>query len=166
VRNRSHTISAEVEIPPEGAEGVLLADGGRFGGYSLYVKGGKLSYAYNFLGRARWHFHSETKVSAGRSLLQCSFEKTGDRPFGAGGVVKLYINGKIAGEGKLPFTVPFIFALGQGLQCGRDKGNPVTEEYASPFAFTGKIRRVIVDLSGAEPPEDLMQELEIALARQ
>ena len=72
----------------------------------------------------------------------------------------------MAGEGTLPFTVPFMFALGQGLQCGRDKGNPVTEEYASPFAFTGKLKRVIVDLSGPEPPRDLLQELEIELARQ
>jgi arylsulfatase len=167
IRNRSHSISAEVDIPPEGAEGVLIADGGRFGGYSLYVKDGKLSYAYNFLGRTRFHFHSETKVPAGRSLLQFSFEKDeGPRPFGNGGIVKLFINGKLAGEGKLPFTVPFMFALGQGLQCGRDKGNPVTEEYASPFAFTGKLKRVIVDLSGAEPPQDLAQEMEIALARQ
>jgi arylsulfatase len=145
---------------------VLLADGGRFGGYSLYVKDGKLAYAYNFLGRARWHVISETPVPAGKSLLLLGFEKTGDRPFGAAGTARLYINGKLAGEGKIPFTVPFLFALGQGLQCGRDKGNPVTEEYASPFEFTGTIKRVIVDLNGPEPPRDLLQEAEIEMARQ
>ncbi len=166
VKNRSHTITAEVEIPTEGAEGVLLADGGRFGGYSLYVKDGKLAYAYNFLGRARWHVVSTTPVPAGKSVLQLGFEKAGDRPFGAGGTARLYINGKLAGEGKIPFTVPFLFALGQGLQCGRDKGNPVTEEYASPFEFTGTIKRVIVDLNGPEPPRDLLQEAEIEMARQ
>jgi arylsulfatase len=166
VRNRPHTITAEVEIPAAGAEGVLLAEGGRFGGYSLYVRDRQLCYAYNFLGRERWHVRSEGQLPAGRSILQLSFEKTGDQPFGAGGIVKLFVNGKIAGEGKLPRTVPFMFALGQGLQCGRDGGNPVTEEYASPFEFTGILRRVIVDLSGPEPPRDLMQELEIELARQ
>jgi arylsulfatase len=166
VRNRSHTITAEVEIPASGAEGVLIADGGRFGGFSLYVKDGRLSYAYNFLGRQRWHVHSESKIAAGKSVLQFSFEKTGEQPFGAGGVVRLYVDGKVAGEGKIPFTVPFMFALGQGLQCGRDKGNPVTEEYASPFAFTGKLKRVIVDLEGAEPPRDLLHEADIEMARQ
>ena len=165
-KNRSHTITAQVVIPEGGAEGVLLADGGRFGGYSLYVKGGKLCYAYNLLGKARFHIVSEASVPSGRCDLAFAFEKTGPQPFGAGGIGRLYINGEQVGEGEIPRTVPFIFALGEGLACGRDEGNPVTEDYASPFAFTGTISRVVVDVSGAEPPRDLEQEARIEMARQ
>lgn len=153
-------------MPAGGAEGVLLADGGRFGGYSLYVKDGRLCYAYNLLGRARFHIASDERVPDGPCSLAFAFEKAGPEPFGAGGTGRLYINGRQVAEGKLPRTVPFIFGLGGGLQCGRDAGNPVTEEYASPFAFTGTIRRVVVDLSGPEPPRDLAQEDRIEMARQ
>ncbi len=166
VRNRSHSIAAEVVIPDGGAEGVLIADGGRFGGYSLYVQGGKLRYAYNLLGRARFHIVSTVDVPKGPHILGCSFEKTGPHPFGAGGTVRLYIDGEQVGEGELPRTVPFIFALGQGLQAGADEGNPVTEEYTSPFRFTGTLKRVVVDVRGADPLRDLDQELRIDMSRQ
>lgn len=166
IKNRSHTVTAQVVMPAGGAEGVLLADGGRFGGYSLYVKDGRLCYAYNLLGRARFHIASDERVPDGPCSLAFAFEKAGPEPFGAGGTGRLYINGRQVAEGKLPRTVPFIFGLGGGLQCGRDAGNPVTEEYASPFAFTGTIRRVVVDLSGPEPPRDLAQEDRIEMARQ
>lgn len=165
-KNRSHTITAQVVIPEGGAEGVLIADGGRFGGYSLYVKDGRLCYAYNVLGRVRFHIVSDASVPAGRCDLVFSFEKMGPQPFGAGGIGRLYINGKQAGQGEIPRTVPFIFALGEGMAIGRDEGNPVTEDYASPFDFTGTIRRVVVDLSGPEPPDDLLQQGIIEMARQ
>jgi arylsulfatase len=165
-KNRSHTITAEVEIPAGGAEGALIADGGRFGGYSLYVKDKRLCYSYNFLSKAVFTFKSDVEVPEGPGTLGFSFEKTGPQPFGPGGIARLYINGKQVGEGTLPRTVPFLFALGSGLQVGYDAGNPVADEYASPFRFTGTLRRVIVDVSGAEPPRDLDQEARIELARQ
>jgi arylsulfatase len=166
VKNRSHSIVAEVEVPTGGAEGVLIADGGRFGGYSLYVKDGTLRYAYNYLGRNVVHVVSDGRVPEGACRLGLTFEKTGKQPFGAGGIARLYINGEQAGEGEIPRTVPFLFALGESLQCGRDEGAPVTDEYASPFAFTGTLKRVIVDLSDAQPPRDPRQEAEIAITRQ
>ena len=89
-----------------------------------------------------------------------------EQPFGAGGIGRLYINGAQAGQGEIPRTVPFIFALGEGMAIGRDEGNPVTEEYASPFEFTGTIRRVVVDVTGPEPPRDLEQEARIEMSRQ
>jgi arylsulfatase len=165
-KNRSHTITAEVEIPEGGAEGVLIADGGRFGGYSLYVKDRQLCYSYNLLGKAVFTFTSDIDVPAGKGTLGFGFEKTGPQPFGPGGIARLYINGTQCGEGQIPRTVPFLFALGTGLQIGCDAGNPVTDDYASPFRFTGTLRRVIVDLSGAEPPRDLEQEARIEMARQ
>jgi len=166
VKNRSHTIVADVVIPEDGAEGVLLADGGGFGGYSLYVKDGKLRYAYNFAGKRTFYIASDRDVPTGERRLGFSFEKTGQQPFGAGGIARLYIDGEQVGEGEIPRTVPFVFALGEGLQCGRDEGKAVTDEYVSPFAFTGKLKQVVVDLSGAEPPRDVRQEEQIAITRQ
>ena len=166
VKNRSHSITADVEIPGDGAEGVLIANGGRFGGYSLYVQGGRLRYAYNFLGRSVQTLVSDRDVPGGRCTLGAAFEKTGKQPFGAGGTVRLYINGTPAGEMQLERTIPFMAGLADSLQCGADLGAPVTDDYASPFAFTGRIRRVIVDVSGHEPPRDLEQEALIEMARQ
>jgi arylsulfatase len=166
VRNRSHTITADVEIPEGGAEGVLLSDGGRFGGYSLFVMKGRLRYSYNFLGSETYHVSADAQLAPGRRVLQLAFEKTGAQPFGASGDVRLYVDGKQIGEGSLPRTVPFLYGLGSGFSVGYDEGAPVTDEYAAPFAFTGKINRVIVDVSGPEPPRDLVQETAIELARQ
>lgn len=166
VKNRSHTITAQVVIPQGGAEGVLLADGGRFGGYSLYVKSGRLTYAYNFLDRERHTIVANADVPVGACELGFAFEKTGPERFGAGGVGRLYINGNLVGEGIIPRTVPFVYALGGCLQCGRDEGNPVTDDYASPFPFTGIIKRVIVELDPGDAPRDLQQEARIEMARQ
>jgi arylsulfatase len=166
VKNRSHTITADIVVPEGGAEGVLLADGGRFGGYSLYIQGGRLRYTYNFLGAERYHAESDAPVPTGSSTLCLSFEKRGDRPFGAGGTARLYINDAQVAEVDIPRTVPFMYSLGESLQCGSDHGNAVSDTYESPYAFTGTIRRVVVDLSGAEPPRDLAQEERIELARQ
>ena len=85
--------------------------------------------------------------------------------FGAGGVGRLLIDGEAAGETELPRTVPFVFALGGGLECGRDSGNPVTERYKAPFSFTGKIKKVVVEVQGSEL-RDLVREARIELARQ
>jgi arylsulfatase len=166
VKNRSHTITAEIEVPEGGAEGVLLADGGRFGGYSLYVQGGRLRYTYNFLGAGLTHVVSEADVPDGASTVCLSFEKTGPQPFGAGGVARLYINDRQVAEAEISRTVPFMYALGESLQCGEDRGNAVSDTYQSPYRFTGRIRRVVVDISGPEPPRDLAQEERIELARQ
>ena len=166
VKNRSHSITARVVIPESGAEGVLLADGGRFGGYSLYVKGGKLCYAYNFLDSEQHTIVSVADMPRGPCQLRFEFEKTGPERFGAGGVGRLYIDGRLAGEGTIPRTVPFVYAIGGCLHCGCDRGNPVTEDYASPFAFTGTIESVIVEVDGGGGPRDPQQQMRIDMARQ
>jgi len=165
VKNRSHSITAQVVIPESGAEGVLLADGGRFGGYSLYVKGGRLCYAYNFLDSERHTIVSDHELPVGDCELRFEFEKTGAERFGAGGVGRLYINGRLAGEYAIPRTIPFVYSIGGCLHCGRDEGNPVTEDYRSPFAFSGTIRHVTVEVSGGAPT-DRGQQLRIDMARQ
>jgi arylsulfatase len=126
----------------------------------------KLCYAYNFLGREMYELQSTADVPQGVCTLAFSFEKTGAQPFGAGGVARLYINGEGTSEAEFPRTVPFMISLAEMLQCGYDEGAPVTDAYATPFAFTGELKRVIVDVSGPEPPRDLEQEVAIEIARQ
>jgi arylsulfatase len=165
-KNRSHSITAEVVMPEGGGEGILLASGGRFGGYALYVKDGLLHYSYNFLAKETYRVSSRDRLPAGPCTLRFSFDKADTPKRGAGGTVRLYINDQLATEGELPRTIAFLAGLSERLQCGRQEGTTTCAEYDAPFAFTGEIKRVIVDISGAEPPRDLEQEARIALARQ
>lgn len=162
VRDRSHHIVATCEIPEGGAEGVVLAHGSYFGGYSLFVQDGLLQYAYNFVGMNEYRIKSNVPVPAGRVTLGYEFTKT-ERFQGTGA---LYINGEKVGEGELPRTIPYRIALaGEGLCCGFDGGLPVTRDYKAPFRFTGTIDRVIVDVTG-EPFRDAEAERRIAMAEQ
>jgi arylsulfatase len=170
VKNRTHTITAHVEIPADGAEGVLLQQGGRFGGYAFGLKNNKLHYVHNYLGIARYVISSDRVVAPGAHTLAFAFEKTGEPDIrsgkGAAGIGRLYIDGEQVGEGEIPVTVPLVYALtGGGLTCGRSEGTPVIEGYAPPFAFTGTLKRVVVDVSGA-PVHDLEGEGRIAMAVQ
>ena len=141
VSNRSYTIDADAEIPVGGAEGVLLAAGGRFGGYVLYVKDGRLVHEYNF-GDERYVLTSERALVAGRHTLSFSFAKTG--PFRGRGT--LSIDGEVVAEGELPRTWPMNPATA-ALHCGRDGGSPVSEAYRPPFAFGATLHRVVVELA-------------------
>ena len=165
VKNRSHTITAEVEIPPAGAEGVLLSVGSRFGGFVLYVKDGHLRYDYNLLSRGHYRLQSSERVPAGTSSLGFTFEKTGLQPFGAGGIGRLEIDGRVVAEAEFPITVPILFGIGEALRCGRDSGASVSDDYTGPFPFNGRLKRVVVDVEVAEP-RDIAQEAAVGLARQ
>ena len=147
VKNRAHTITAQAVIPAGGAAGVLLAHGSRFGGYTFYVKDGHLRYTYNYLGLAEYHVVSDEKVPTGPVELGFRFTKTDD----FAGIGELFFDGRKVGEGQIPHTVPIQYTVtaGEGLCCGFDSGIPVTTKYAAPFAFTGTLRRVNVDVSGA-----------------
>ena len=104
LKNRSHSITAEVVIPAEGAEGVLLAHGGLTAGYSFYVQDNKLHYVHNFLGMAQYYVHSNVDVPSGECTLRFEFEKTGAHQ----GKGKLFINGDQVGEAEIEHTVPFV----------------------------------------------------------
>lgn len=151
VKNRSHTITAEVEIPAAGAEGVLLAHGSWFAGYSLYVKDRRLVYVHNHLGLAEYRIASTEALPAGRLVLRFRFTRTGEhRGRGA-----LFVGERMIGEGEIPHTVPHVIETsGEGLCCGYDSGLPVTDDYRSPFRFTGRIDRVIVEVEDAPPADD------------
>ena len=149
VYNRSHTITAVVEIPEGGAEGVLLSHGGHTGGYSFYVKDGQLRYVHNYVGHSKYELDSAAQISPGRHELRFEFEVTGegDVPNGKGtpGLARLLIDGKQVDRADIPVTTPNIFGL-IGLSCGYDCGDGVTEDYKVPFKFTGTIESVTVEL--------------------
>ena len=164
-KNRSHHIVVEAESPGAGVEGVLVAQGGRFGGFSLYAKGGRLCYSYNFLGSRVYEFESEAQIPSGPCTLGYSFEKTGAAMIGAGGVGRLFINGEVVGEGEIKRTIPFFAGLAERLQIGRQEGSTTSERYEAPFEFTGTIKRAFIDVTGHELV-DVEQAVEVGLARQ
>jgi arylsulfatase len=138
-RNRSFSLTAEVEIPTSGAEGVLLALGGRFAGFSFFVQNNRLQFAYNFLGLERYSIVATEALPAGAAKLRMEFTNMGDNK----GVAALFINDRKVGEAPIPRTVPLTFNLSEGLTAGRDPSTPVTESYQSPFTFTGKLKKVV-----------------------
>ncbi len=166
VKNRSHSITAEVEIPEGGAEGVLLAHGGRFGGYSLYVKEGHLHYVHNFMNMERYAITSDTRIPAGTHALGFEFETVEPGRIGAGGTGRLLIDGQAVGQGEISRTVGVRYHLADdGLCCGYDDESPVSNDYQSPFRFTGTIKRVVVRVKG-DLVFDPETERLIALAKQ
>lgn len=169
VYNRRWSIAADVIIPKDGAEGVLIAQGGRTGGYTFFVKDRKLHFLYNYLGRDKFWITSNELVPEGQVELRYELEPTGKPDFAKGlGVPargQLYINRKPVGSVDMPHTVPIIFAT-EGMTCGYDGGDSVApEEYNTAFPFTGTIARVTLDLSG-ELLADSEADLKIAMARQ
>ncbi len=160
-RNRSHSISAEVEIPEGGAEGVLLARGGRFGGYALYLQNNRLVYDHNFLGTSHSVVTSEAEVPKGPSTLRFVFSKTGEHQ----GNGALFINGVKVGEGKIVRTVPIRNSISEGLEIGRDTATPVSENYQCPFVFSGTLKKVVVEVQG-EAHQDPEGDFNVAMGRQ
>ena len=146
-KNRSHTITAEVEIPKDGAKGVILAQAGRFGGWSLYLKDGKPTYHYNFLGLQRFTIAAKQAVPAGKSTIRYEFAYDGGG-LAKGGTGTLFVNGKKVAEGRIERTQPMAFSGDEGAGAGEDGETPVTENYGipAPYKFTGKIDKITIDL--------------------
>ena len=146
--NRSYAVTAEVEIPEGGAQGVLLAHGGNFGGWSLFIQDGRLHFTYNWQGREYYDVVSAGKLPTGKMTLSYQFEKTGEEKFGAGGIGRLFLNGKPIGEKPIVRTNPNIYwPHGEGLTCGYDDLTTGSPAYKSPFSFTGTIEKVVVDVN-------------------
>ncbi|GAA1761316.1 arylsulfatase [Kocuria aegyptia] len=146
VKNRSHRITARVEVPEGGAEGVIIAQGGRFGGWSLYVVDGCLSYAYNCYGRELYTVGSDQPLEPGTRELVFEFFYDGGG-VGLGGTVQLSVDGKQVGEGRVEKTTAYYFSFDETLNIGIDRGTPVTDDYpVLDNAFTGTIDTVRVDL--------------------
>ena len=168
VLNRPHSITAEVDIPAGGAQGVLLCQGTAAGGYSFFVKDGKLRYVHNYVGRAVYGVESGDVLKPGKHTLRFEFEPTGQPNLpqgrGAPGRLQLYVDGALAANAEAPVTTPFVLNPG-ALTCGANPGSAVTDDYRSPFRFTGTIYSVTVDVSG-ELINDSEAELRMHMARQ
>jgi len=167
--NRTHTITADVEVPEGGGEGALVSYGGTDGGYCLYVKDGKLQYVHNYVAREYLHVEATEPVPAGRHALRFEFEATGQPDFasgkGAPGRAQLYMDGKLVGQADFAVTTPLSLGLTGGIKVGADPGAPVAPFYDPPFEYTGTVYSVTFDVSG-DVIQDDEAEMRRILARQ
>jgi len=136
-----------VDLPKSPVNGMLVTDGGRFGGYGLFLQNSKLVYVYNFGNEHRYIITSNERVPAGRVTL--GFEFKSDAGAGAGGIGRLFINGNPVGEGRIERTEPYMFTDDETFDVGMDTGTPVIESYQVPFPLEGKIERIDIELGGA-----------------
>jgi arylsulfatase len=165
VKNKSHTITAHVEIPEGGADGVLVAAGGIVGGYALYVKGGLPTYEYNWFSQARYKVAGGQALQPGLAAIRVDFKYDGG--VGKGGTVSLYVNDKKVGEGRIEKTVPARYSADETFDIGMDTGSPVSDTYSSPNPFAGKIHKVDIALGESaltEEHEQQVRDLEAAVA--
>jgi arylsulfatase len=166
VKNKSKTITAEVEVPASGANGAILVQGGRFGGWALYVKDGVPAYDYNFLGLQRSSIVANKQLAAGRSTIRFEFAYDGGG-LGKGGVGTLFVNGEKVGEGRIEHTQAIIFSADETADVGIDLGTPVVETIGAEHAaqFTGRIHTVTIevqDLKKAEKDREQKADMEFA----
>ena len=159
VKNRSHTVTAQFEVPADGADGVIVAQGGRFAGWALYVVDGRPAYCHNWFNTELYYVKGPDPLPTGEVTVQYQFDFDGGAP-GAGGTGTLLVNGSVVAEGRIERTVPFIFSADETMDIGRDTASPVTDDYPSGPAneFRGKLAWVQIDLedddvSHLEDPE-------------
>jgi arylsulfatase len=151
VKNRSKTITAEIEVPAGGANGILLAQGGRFGGWALYVKDGVPAYDYNFLGLERTTIAAKEKLASGKATIRFVFSYDGGG-IAKGGTGTLSVNGAKFAEGRIERTQSVMFSADETADCGIDLGTPVVEAMGAEAKsrFTGRIPKVTVDVGAAQ----------------
>ncbi|HEY9784870.1 MAG TPA: arylsulfatase [Candidatus Obscuribacterales bacterium] len=147
VKNHSFTVTADTTIPDGGANGVLLAQAGRFGGWSFYLENGKPAFTYNFLGLQEFSVKASQPVAAGQKKIIFDFEYDGG--IGKGGTGTITVNGEKVASGRIERTQGMFFSADEGTDVGCDLGTPVSAGYEVPFAFTGKIAKITVDI---KPP--------------
>jgi hypothetical protein len=170
IKNKSHAVTARVQVREGGAHGVIIAQGGAFGGWSLYVKDGKPAYCYNLMGLRRFKIYGDTTVPAGDHQVRMEFAYDGGG-LGKGGTATLFLDGAKVGAGRIDGTVPLIFSSDETTDLGEDTGTPVTDDFGSTGArFNGRIEWVELDVDEeAEDFDHLItpeERLRIAMGRQ
>jgi hypothetical protein len=170
LKNKSHSVTAAIVVPPSGAQGVIVAQGGNNGGWSLYAKGGKLKYCYNFLGIQQFNVESASALPAGEHQVRMEFAYDGGG-LGKGGTASLFVDGKKVGEGKIPATAAMVFSADDGCDVGVDTGSPVSPDYGSRGnEFSGQVKGVQLAIADAAvSPDHLVsaqEAIRIAMARQ
>jgi hypothetical protein len=170
MKNKSHSVTANITVPKTGAEGVIVAQGGNIGGWCLYAKGGKLKYCYNLLGIQQFYAESADVLPAGDHQIRMEFAYAGGG-LGKGGVASLFVDGKKVGEGNVAATAAMVFSSDDGCDVGVDTGSPVSPDYgARGNEFSGKVKGV--QLAIAEDAENLdhlikpEDAVRLAMARQ
>ena len=140
-------MTAEVEVPKGGANGVIIAQGGAFAGWSLYLHEGKPKYCHNLAGLMRFYVEGTRKVPAGKHQVRMEFAYDGGG-LAKGGTSTLFIDGKKVGEGRINATVPMIYSGDETCDLGVDTGTPVSEDYTSESSnFTGRVKWVELQLA-------------------
>jgi arylsulfatase len=170
IKNKSHSVTSQIVVPEDGAEGVIVAQGGTFGGWSLYLKDGKPVYCYNLAGLAQIKVAGEQPVPAGEHQVRMEFAYDGDG-LGKGGAITVFVDGKKVGDGRLEVSQPLIFSGDETTDVGSDGGTPVSDDYgAKDNQFTGEVEWVQIDIDDAAENSDHLitpeQRWRIAMARQ
>jgi len=169
-KNKSHSVTAEIVVPDAGAEGVIIAQGGAFAGWSLYTRNGRPKYCYNLLGLQRFKVEGDGVIPPGEHQVRMEFAYDGGG-LAKGGTVTLYLDGAEVGEGRVEATVPMIFSGDETADVGSDTASPVSDDYDDEDSvFTGTVNWVQIDLGeDAEDADHLItpdERLRVAMARQ
>jgi arylsulfatase len=159
VKNKSKTITAEIEVPQSGANGAILVQGGRFGGWALYVKDGMPAYDYNFLGMKHFTIAASKPLAPGKATIKFDFAYDGGG-LGKGGLGTLFVNGEKVAEGRIEHTQAMIFSADETADVGIDLGTPVVETIGSEAKskFTGHIPKVTVEVKPMAAPDKAAAE--------
>jgi arylsulfatase A-like enzyme len=170
IKNKSHSVTAEITVPESGANGVIIAQGGAFGGWSLYLHEGRPAYCYNLFGLKRFKVYGEGVVPAGDHQVRMEFGYDGGG-LAKGGDVTLFLDGTPVGKGRVEGTQPMIFSADETTDVSSDGGTPVSDDYGpKDTAFTGRVRWVQIDLDDAAEDLDHLitpeERFRIAMARQ
>ncbi len=168
LKNKSHAVTAEVVLPDEAANGVIIAQGGAFAGWSLYAKEGRLKYCYNLLGLQRFYIESERLLPGGQHQVRMEFAYDGGG-LAKGGTASLFLDGDKVGEGRIPATIPMVFSADETTDVGYESASPVAEDYTMhTSAFNGKINWIQLDAGEDDHDHFISPEerLRLAMARQ
>jgi arylsulfatase A-like enzyme len=167
VKNKSFSVTAELVFPPALAEGVIVSQGGRFGGWSFYVKGGKPKFCYNFVGLEQYYVEAGQPLTPGTHQVRAELTYDGGG-LGKGGTVSLFVDGSEVGRGRVDKTQPFLFSADETLDVGYESGSPVTDDLPASTAFTGQLEWVDVSIGHEDYDHfiDPAEFLKIALVRQ
>jgi arylsulfatase len=155
VKNKSKTITAEIEVPPSGANGAILVQGGRFNGWALYVEDGRPAYAYNWLGMERTTIAATQALAPGKTTLRFEFVYDGGG-LGKGGTGRLFVDGTKVAQGRIERTVPLVFSADETADVGIDLGTPVVEAVGAEARsrFTGRIPTVTIAVGDTSAAAD------------
>jgi arylsulfatase A-like enzyme len=168
IKNKSHSVSAQLVVPQSGAQGVIISQGGAFGGWVLYAKGGKPAYCYNFAGIRSFTVYGDAVIPAGEHQVRMEFDYDGGG-LGKGGMAKLYVDGKKCGEGRVEASIPMIFSADETCDVGVDTGTCVSPDYPHrDNEFSGKVKWVQIGIGDKDDSHRVTVEdlYRIAMARQ